>query len=1039
MSKAVRGRTASSSASSNLGDAQELSRSPEAATALRELRGATGRWRKDGHLLPEFLPGLSQRQRLAGQTTRVVHLPVKPTIPWIGEEPRKRSESKMKGPAALLLTACLVGSAIADPRSINLNATTSDDPDTSRLNNLKSIENVQNSRTTVDTSRTTSKQNFTTAEPMGDASTTPSTTTAGIVSSTTTSEPKFQATSPPKKAYSKSKLDDPLFDRFAKPLLNPKDILLQEIRSLDEEVSNSKDEVAETLKAESKRFRVNLGVTSTARPVSKVNATQDRAMKKLLEDEDMPYEDELGDDGDEDEEDEDEYDDGEDEDDELDNDEEVMTRCPDYCRCSGQYAAATTAKCSKLVDEQSFGTGIAHLRMENAAEIQLGPHALRSRGLQQLESVSISDTKIVELDRTAFDGITYLFAVNLTRNGLADINPYTFQNNTQLSLLTISGNPLKHIQESKLNKHFLLYAPSVTEFDFSNNGIARLKRSAFTKMSSLAYVNLRGNRLTEIDSALFAPLTSLVEVDLSYNLLNELPTDLFLDKPVQTLRVAGNNLSTLTIIRAPKLTILDASNNRIKIITKDDLSALPLLDQLTIRSNGLKRIHQHAFAELEQLTYLDISDNKLTSFTEHHLRTNSRLQVLRMNDNPGLETLPVFKTTGVEYETFSVYQMECANCGLDYLQEGTFNAMPALTHLNLARNRLTRLPNGLLDPLSSLRELDLSNNIIGSLDSEMLRGATSLKKLSLAGNPLVTLQVTPFLKTPELTRLDVSRCALERVWSEARVPLKSLRFLSVRGNLLRRITVEELRATPKLSGLDLSLNPLDCDDEFNTAIQWLIDHGVAPTETLKHIANYKMGEDYPESDGIGQWIDLAKVVCDGVSDGPPPRTMVHKDKKPKVTVGPMDVDDSDSLLKKDLDDDAELLKLALDHGIKQTEEVENAWTTHDQEYEDFGTGESVEYAPWYSGALWPILAVMIVILLVLLLAAQLAVCLAKRRGRGPVIRPPMILRQGLIDNKNCGLVYKPLQEEIPTPHMPKRGSFYSSSTFHYDKIVPESV
>lgn len=57
----------------------------------------------------------------------------------------------------------------------------------------------------------------------------------------------------------------------------------------------------------------------------------------------------------------------------------------------------------------------------------------------------------------------------------------------------------------------------------------------------------------------------------------------------------------------------------------------------------------------------------------------------------------------------------------------------------------------------------------------MFRGAESLNKLSLANNPLTTLQVTPFLNTPGLMKLDVSHCNLERVWSEARVPLKSLR------------------------------------------------------------------------------------------------------------------------------------------------------------------------------------------------------------------------------------------------------------------------
>lgn len=108
----------------------------------------------------------------------------------------------------------------------------------------------------------------------------------------------------------------------------------------------------------------------------------------------------------------------------------------------------------------------------------------------------------------------------------------------------------------------------------------------------------------------------------------------------------------MSTVQASKLRLLDASNNKIKIIAKDDLSGVPLLDQLVISSNGLKRIHQHAFANLDQLNHLDISDNKLTSLTEHHLRSNSRLQVLLMNNNPELGTLPIFKTFGLEYDAY---------------------------------------------------------------------------------------------------------------------------------------------------------------------------------------------------------------------------------------------------------------------------------------------------------------------------------------------------------------------------------------------------
>lgn len=838
------------------------------------------------------------------------------------------------------------------------------------------------------------------------------------------------------------------FIDYASPFTNMKDILMQEIQTLDKDASDAKiqEEVAKTLKAEAQKD-INFQAKKTLKPnktnVSKSLLGEGEELKKL---DDMPYEDNLNDEeNDDDDDDDDDFSDEEYEEEDMlpgvDDDEEVMTQCPDYCKCAGQYAAATTATCTKLVNEQSFGSSIAHLRIENAGEIRLGPNALRARGLQNVESITIVDTRIVELDRTAFNGITYLFAVNLTRNGLQDIHPNTFQNNTQLSLLTISGNPLKHMHESKSAKHYLLHAPSVTDFDFSYNGILRLKRTAFSKMHSLNFINLRGNRLREIDNKIFDSLNQLVEVDLSDNILDKIPTDLFIDKDVQILRVAGNNLSTLANIISPKLTMLDASRNKIRVIGKDDLEGVPLLDQLYIKSNNMKRIHQHAFSNLEQLQYLDISDNKLSSLTEHHFKSNPRLLVLLMNDNPGLQVLPVFKTYDLEYNTFSTIRFECANCGLDSLKAGTFDEMPALTRLKLSKNRLTGLPDGFLDNLSSLRELDLSDNIISTIQPKMFRGAINLSKLNLARNPLRTLQVTPFLDLPGLTKLDVSRCNLERVWSEARVPLKSLRFLSVRGNLLRRITVEELRATPQLTGLDLSHNPLDCDAEFTDAVQWLTDHGVSPTEVLE-IVNDKY-DDIEDIDSlistmdITEWTDLAKIVCDGIEDGPPARSLPSKGTHEKEI--PLDLDiieDSDPFLKNELDNDE---KLSIDHGMQHIDEPR---LTEDQEYDgDFAV--TTEYHTWYNFKpgfkVWLVSGTVLSVLVIFLLAARIACCLANKRGRGPVIRPPLILRPGLVDNKNCGLVYKPLQEEIATPHMPKRGSFYSSSTFHYDKIVPESV
>ena len=124
----------------------------------------------------------------------------------------------------------------------------------------------------------------------------------------------------------------------------------------------------------------------------------------------------------------------------------------------------------------------------------------------------------------------------------------------------------------------------------------------------------------------------------------------------------------------------------------------------------------------------------------------------------------------------SIYRFECENCGLNFIESGTFDAMAAMTRLNLANNKLHKLPKDLMRSLSALRELDISLNKLDSLDDDMFEGATSLTKLSIAENSFVSgLRVTPFLKTPNLARLDASGCHMNKIWSETKLPIKSLK------------------------------------------------------------------------------------------------------------------------------------------------------------------------------------------------------------------------------------------------------------------------
>lgn len=696
--------------------------------------------------------------------------------------------------------------------------------------------------------------------------------------------------------------------------------------------------------------------------------------------------------------------------------------------------------------------GIGHLKIENAGDLVLGPHAFRDRSLQQLESIAIVDTHISLLDRAAFDGVAFLFSVNLSRNGIIDINPDTFENNTQLSLLTISGHP--YWRNWTVHRNYLLNVPSLTELVFSWNSMPNLPTAAFEKMPNLGYLDLKSNRLGKVDKTTFAPLKYLVELDLSSNMLSHLPSDVFEPTDLRILRIGDNFLTSLRTINASKLTVLEVESNQIKVIEQNDLAGVPSLNLLVITWNGLQRIHDHAFAHLTDLDHLDISNNNLTILTDHHFRNNPTLQHLLINNNPELKVLPKFIVKGPEYDRFSIYRFECANCGLNNIDKGTFNSMPALSKLNLARNYLIGLPDGLLSSLSSLHELDLSDNAISHITANMLEGAVSLEKLNLAGNPLVTLQVTPFLRTKSLVRLDVSRCQLRRVWSEARTRLRSLRyvlfilfftqicflinnllliysFMTLHENKLERITVEELKATPKLSGLDISQNPLVCDGDFKSAMQWLTRRGVMQTEVLE-MMNLQSTSYIEEKHTAGQWSDLAKVVCASV-DEPPPRRMPVP---PTTLLAIFSEDESDAEISK-----ADIEKNN-DHGQRMNGNDEDTWPIDDknEEYEDYDISNRKPsiYRSWYGGPMWPLLTTILVAASALLIILQTARYVAQRRGRIPVLRG-LNLYPSLDGNKNSGAVYKPLQEEIPTPKITKKGGFFLISPWTHSQVVPESV
>jgi len=62
-------------------------------------------------------------------------------------------------------------------------------------------------------------------------------------------------------------------------------------------------------------------------------------------------------------------------------------------------------------------------------------------------------------------------------------------------------------------------------------------------------------------------------------------------------------------------------------------------------------------------------------------------------------------------------------------------------------------------------------------------------------------------------------------------------------------------------------------------------------------------EDIDNFMDVSQWTDLAKIICDGIDDGPPARPPPGKGTEKDILLNIDIVEDSDPLLKHELDND----------------------------------------------------------------------------------------------------------------------------------------
>ena len=89
------------------------------------------------------------------------------------------------------------------------------------------------------------------------------------------------------------------------------------------------------------------------------------------------------------------------------------------------------------------------------------------------------------------------------------------------------------------------------------------------------------------------------------------------------------------------------------------------------------------------------------------------------------------------------------DCKIQKIDDNAFSKLKILTHINLDRNNISKLPAKLFDGNERLQSIILSNNQISSLVANQFPPLRALKKIDLSNSELRTINVKSFLNLGE--------------------------------------------------------------------------------------------------------------------------------------------------------------------------------------------------------------------------------------------------------------------------------------------------